>query len=71
VQLHHRQLAIDICKIDTIVNAYPLATEFQDDVNIIVIIEEAMKTNNMSVIQGLVNCNLLCHFLSLITFCHQ
>jgi len=49
---------------------YPFTTKFQDDVNIVSVIEEAVKTNNVPVIQGLMNRDFLRHFLSLIAFRH-
>jgi hypothetical protein len=49
---------------------YPFTTKFQDDVNIVSIIEETVETNNVPVIQGLMNRDLLRHFLSLIAFRH-
>lgn len=35
------------------------------------IIKEAMKTNYVSMIQTLMNCDFLRHFLPLVGFCHQ
>jgi hypothetical protein len=50
---------------------HPFLAQFQHDVDIIVIIKETMESNNISMVQRLMDLNFLGHFGLLIMLHHQ
>lgn len=46
--------------------SYPLAAQFQNNIDVVMVVEESVKADNVLVIQALMNGDLLSHFVPLI-----